>query len=72
MFLMLQRALHGEPVEVTYKGSSVKLVPAQPASKLARAKRQNALCCDPQAIVHSDAKLLARLDAQWRKEWSRM
>jgi antitoxin (DNA-binding transcriptional repressor) of toxin-antitoxin stability system len=68
----LERALHGETVEVTYKGSAVKLVPAQRASKLARAKRQHALVGDPDSIIRSDARTMAEMEAAWREDWSEL
>ncbi|MGO9096540.1 MAG: type II toxin-antitoxin system prevent-host-death family antitoxin [Bryobacteraceae bacterium] len=72
LFPLLERALHGETVEVVYRGAVVKLVPSQSASKLARAKRQHALLCDPDSIVHSDRGLLAEMESEWRKDWGDM
>lgn len=71
-FVLLEKALQGEIVEIVYKGSTLKLSPIRQASKLARAKRQHALLCDPEAIVHSDPRLLAELEAEWRKEWRKL
>jgi hypothetical protein len=72
LFPVLNRALGGETVEVVYKGSTVKLVPGRPSSKLARAKRQHALLCDPDAIVHGDTRLMAKMESEWRKDWNRL
>ena len=36
MFLILERALHGESVEVAHKGGLVRLVPEVELSKMAR------------------------------------
>ncbi|MGA2326326.1 MAG: type II toxin-antitoxin system prevent-host-death family antitoxin [Bryobacteraceae bacterium] len=72
LFPLLERALHGEPVEVVYKGAVVKLVPSQSPSKLARAKRQHALLCDPDSIIHSDSALIEEMESQWRKDWGGM
>ena len=66
LFPVLERALRGETIEVVYKGAIVKLVPSPSASKLARAKRQHALLCDPGSIVHSDRALLAERESEWR------
>ena len=41
-------------------------------SKLPRAKRRRALLCDPDGIVHSDKKLLAEMEAEWRKDWKKL
>ena len=72
LFPVLERALHGETVEVTYRGSVVKLVPAQRASKLARAKRQHALVGNPNSIIRSDARTMAEMQAARRKDWSEL
>jgi antitoxin (DNA-binding transcriptional repressor) of toxin-antitoxin stability system len=69
LFPVLERALRGETIEVVYRGAIVKLVPGQSASKLARAKRQHALLCDPDSIVHTDRALMAELEAERRKDW---
>jgi prevent-host-death family protein len=65
LFKVLDRALHGEPVEINYKGSKLRLVPLSGGSKLAGAVRRHALLVDPQSIVESDVNLMADLEAQW-------
>jgi len=71
LFKLLERALQGEPVDVLYKGSALHVATAGARSKLGRAKRQHALICDPDAIVHTDKKLMAALESKWRKEKGR-
>jgi prevent-host-death family protein len=65
LFKVLDRALHGEPVEINYKGSKLRLVSRAGGSKLAGAVRRHALLVDPQSIVESDVNLMADLEAQW-------
>jgi antitoxin (DNA-binding transcriptional repressor) of toxin-antitoxin stability system len=72
LFALLERVVEGETLEVRYKGSAVRIVPASSGSKLARAKRQKTLLCDPDAIVHSDPKLLARMKSAWSKDWRKV
>jgi antitoxin (DNA-binding transcriptional repressor) of toxin-antitoxin stability system len=72
LFSVLERVLQGETAEIIYKGSAVRVAPGGSSSKLARAKCQNTLLCDPDAIIHSDKKLLAKMEAGWRKGWSKM
>jgi len=72
LFTLIDEVLRGETLEVSYKGSTVRVVPGSSSSKLARAKRQAALLCDPEAIVPSDRKLMGKLEAEWRKEGSKM
>lgn len=50
----------GEPVEIERKGKTLRIVPAEPSSKLQRLKRRGRyLAGDPDAIVHLD----------WSAEW---
>jgi antitoxin (DNA-binding transcriptional repressor) of toxin-antitoxin stability system len=72
LFSLLEHVLHGETLEVRYKGSLVRIAPASSGSKLARAKRQKTLLCDPDEIVHTDRKLAARMESAWNKDWSRI
>ena len=72
LFKLMERTLHGEAVEVSYKGSTVRVSASGSHSKLARAKRQHALIGDPDAIIHTDQKLMTGLESEWRKEASRM
>lgn len=72
LFKVLERVLAGDTVEIAYKGSCVRLSPGGATSKLARAKPQNILLCDPDSIIHSDAKLAAKMKAAWRKDWKKL
>ena len=72
LFKLLERVLQGEAVEVVYKGCAVNVAAHSGHAKLARAKRQHALIGDPDAIVHTDKKLMTHIESEWRKEWSRM
>lgn len=65
LFKVLDMALHGEPVEIAYKGSKLRLVAPAGGSKLAGAVRRHALVVDPQSIVESDAELMADLEKGW-------
>ena len=68
LFKVLDRALHGEPVEIAYKGSKIRLVAPQAKSKLAGAIRRHALLVDPQSIVESDPDLMADLERRWVRD----
>ena len=72
LFTLLERVVEGETVEIGYKGSSVRITSSSFTSKLARAKRRRALRCDADSIVHSDKKLLAEMEAEWRKDWKKL
>jgi prevent-host-death family protein len=68
LFQVLDRALQGEAVEITYKGAKLRLMPPPDRSKLARAVRRHALLVDPQSIVESDASLMADLEKGWKRD----
>ena len=69
LFTVLERVREGETAEIDYKGSSIRVKASGSTSKLARAKRQNTLLCNPDDIVHSDKELLAEMEAEWEKDW---
>ncbi len=68
LFEVLDQAIRGEAVEITYKGSKLRLAPTQNASKLARAVRRSTLLVNPDSIVESDTELMAELEKRWRKD----
>lgn len=72
LFPVLERALKGEDIEVTYRGVTLKIVAPRAGSKLARAKRQHALQCDPRSIIGSDAALLRQMESEWNKDWDEL
>jgi antitoxin (DNA-binding transcriptional repressor) of toxin-antitoxin stability system len=72
LFTILERAVQGEAIDVTYKGSVVRVTPSISSSKLARAKRQDTLLCDPDSIVQSDRKLIEEMDTEWTKDWEKI
>jgi antitoxin (DNA-binding transcriptional repressor) of toxin-antitoxin stability system len=69
LFTALDKAAAGEPLEVTYKGTTFRVVPEHTGSKLSRAKRQHALLVDPDSIADSDPELLAEMEAEWEEDW---
>ncbi len=68
LFSMLDRALQGDMIEVSYKGTPVRLVPLHGASKLARAKRQDTIVGT--ADLSNDAAMLKKMRTEWEKDWS--
>lgn len=49
----------GVPVEIERRGKILKIIPAEPRSKLANLKPRPYLLCDPEELVHLD----------WSGEW---
>ena len=68
LFRVLDRAMHGEAVEIVYKGSKLRLTSQTGESKLARAVRRHALLVAPESIVESDAELMAELEKKWNRD----
>ena len=68
LFEVLDRAIRGEVVEITHKGSKLRIAPAQNTSKLARAVRRSTLLVNPDSMVGSDPELMAELEQGWRKD----
>jgi antitoxin (DNA-binding transcriptional repressor) of toxin-antitoxin stability system len=68
LFEVLDQAIRGETVEITYKGSKLRLAPTQTTSKLARAVRRPTLLVDFESIVESDPELMAELEEGWRRD----
>jgi prevent-host-death family protein len=69
LFHLIERALNGERIEIVYKNRRIRLVPTEPASKLARLVRRDTLNCDPEEfeqLLHSQDDELRR---QWEQRW---
>ena len=67
--LMEQVSSKGEPLEILYKGSKLKLIPVQSTSKLSRLKPQDLFLCDPESIIQTDPELMAEMEAAWEEDW---
>jgi len=63
VYSILDEALKtGVPVEIARKGRTLRIVPDQKPSKLARLKKRACVVGDPESIIHMD----------WLKEWSEL
>jgi len=67
LFRTLDRAVHGETVEISYKGTTILLKTAS-TSKLARAVRRPTILVNPDELVESDAELMTELESKWVSE----
>ncbi|MEO8026857.1 MAG: hypothetical protein ABI823_10300 [Bryobacteraceae bacterium] len=72
LFTTLDRVTAGESVEISYKGTTIKLVSTAGSSKLSRAKRQHALLVDPDTIVGSDRDLQSSLEQKWAEDATKL
>ena len=67
LFQTLDAVAAGAEVEISYKGSILRISPMANASKLSRAVKRDILLVEPQSIVESDTELQADLEEGWRK-----
>lgn len=65
LFQIVERALNGELVEITYKNQILRLVPSEPVSKLSRLVRRDTLACTPDEFE----RLLRVQDEEARDLW---
>jgi antitoxin (DNA-binding transcriptional repressor) of toxin-antitoxin stability system len=68
LFQTLDKAVQGESVEVIYKGVTITLTAKGSGSKLARAVRRPTMLVSPDAMVESNADLMADLESKWAEE----
>ena len=60
IYRILDRVLEtGIPVDVRRKGRTLRIIPTDPPSRIARLERRSYLLTDPEEIVHLD----------WSREW---
>jgi hypothetical protein len=60
IYRILDRILEtGVPVDVRRKGRTLRIIPMDPPSRIARLERRSYLLADPEEIVHLD----------WSREW---
>ena len=65
LFEILDLAIHGESVGISYKGALLMLSSPPGESKLSRAVRRNALLVDPELIVSSDTASMGEFEQAW-------
>lgn len=67
LFQILDQAAGGELIEITYKGTKLRLA-ASASSKLSRAIRRPTLLVDPASIIESDTELMSSLSTAWDRD----
>lgn len=69
LFQLVERALHGELIEIVHKNRTIRLTPTEPESKLSRLVQRDTLNCTPeefdQAVRAQDDEMLR----QWEQKW---
>ena len=72
LFQTLDQVLEGDPVEINYKGTTVRIAAVSSATKLSRAVRRNILLVDPQLIIESDQSLMQEMEEDWKRKDSQL
>lgn len=69
LFTTLEKAAAGEPLEVTHKGTTFRVIPEHAGSKLSRLTARKTLLVPPESIVDSGPELLGEMEAEWEEDW---
>ena len=69
LFNLLEKVSNGQPLEIVYKGSKLKLAAVENTSKLSRLKPHDIFLCDPDSIIQTDPELMAEMEAAWEEDW---
>lgn len=68
LFRLLDKAAHGEAVEISYRGTTLRVVAdAHLLPKLSRVKKRNILAVPPEDIV-SNEPAVREMEAAWEEE----
>lgn len=68
LFRLLDKAAHGEAVEISYRGTTLRVVAdSHLLPKLSRVKKRNILAVPPEDIV-SNERAVREMEAAWEEE----
>ncbi len=70
LFQLVERALKGEFVEVVHKGRTVRLVPGDKPSKMARLIPRDTICGTLVDLDEAQTQLDAELRNAWEEKWA--
>ena len=69
LFQIVERALHGELIEIMHKGRLIKLVPGDKPSKLSRLVTRDTIV-SPEDLARAQAELDDEMRTSWEKKWA--
>ncbi len=69
LFQIVERALHGELIEIMHKGRLIKLVPGDKPSKLSRLVTRDTIV-SPENLDRAQAELDDEMRTSWEKKWA--
>lgn len=70
LFQLVDRALQGEPIEVTHKGRLLRLVPEDKPSKIARLIPRDTICGSLSDLERAQIDLDAEVRLAWEVKWT--
>jgi prevent-host-death family protein len=71
LFQLVDRALAGEPLQFTYKGTVFKIVPEPKPSKLAKLTRHE-IVAPPATLERAGEDLRKEMEAEWEQDWAEL
>lgn len=71
LFRLADMALEGKPVQFTYKGALLHIVPEVKPSKLKQLVRQS-VTAPRKRLDRAGRDLLKQMQAEWEKDWAEL
>jgi len=69
LFQLVERALNGERIEITFRSRTVRLTPLEPSSKLSRLITRDTLTCSPDEFEKTSQNQDEEISRQWEDKW---
>jgi len=69
VFQLLESAINGEAVDVSHKGRTIRLLPAEQPSKLSRLSKRNILVGTAEEVDQALDDLNAQTRENWESKW---
>ncbi len=70
LFQIVERALHGEFIEVAHKGRIVRLIAADQPGKMARLVKRDTICGTADDLEKAQQELEAEIQLSWDQKWA--
>ena len=69
LFQLVERALHGELIEIVHKNRTIRLAPTERTSKLSRLMPRDTLNCSPEEFDEALRAQDEEMRRQWEQKW---
>ena len=71
LFRLMDRALKGERIEFSHRGTVFQIVPEAAPDKLAKLTKQTVVAPALEA-AQADKELLQEMEAEWEQDWAEL